>query len=906
MKVKIDDVIRYIKNGEFNVDIDDLKMACTDDELFESRFENISEFQYNDDVLEAISDIKDKLNPEILLLRGIRNVVESIEYANKQIADKKREVKPIKDKKNMDDLGRILRAEKNIKKAEQSIKNLRNNYKGLNCIYVRSVMYNNAPFLDILDSRIIIDQEKSNRSKKQRQLHEIHKMFSQISGDNKTAYDLIGSSIDASDILSVFPSENFRVEIQDYMINKTLWNAGFKNSTAIYNERRNNAEDFCEKYIGDNEDEVMNKFILPILDEFIEYADIDKLVMIYAYRLMNYAETQDLSKGDVEAIRRVSLEILKYCEKNKIPDNYKINCIGEDESEGFEVDKTVDFSPKTIKKFMKNFQNGIYYNKEKRDMLREEIRKGEKYLDEVPPQLLGSLFNTEEYEKLLFSNDKNFKFLSSVLKMENETIMRIAIKDGINSAEKIDLLLKNNVIDTVELTKLYILDYFDLDVLIDAVKDREVRFDYSDIVNLYYDSIDEENESEVDLKECYERYVDLCLALIVRKVSSNPENSETIRKEASEELMEIIAEKYDESKRELYIKQIEELYKKELLQLESVVNWEDERIIARFLQDEVIDSNDVKKLIDDKIISVEYAQGLFQESILDPEMDSETRLEFIRKGLVSEEYIGKAYQELLINSLQAEELEKEGYFKRSKYELGLEELQKKSNVELIELGDLSALTKIRGEGDGRSSSYSCENKGVLIDPSAREDLFMLMGAKRAISSKIKPGSAFYNYEFYVLPNEDGEYDLDSVVIGEKYFTSKDRPKTFSTGDATYFFKWRDLLYLSNLKKTEIIKESKDIVFKANHVTSDGEEKEGRWGNSTITAIGKTMMGIAVRQFTKKAIGKIAKNRLKKLYDMDEWININNHAANIDCGDHNLKLLKQNSSEDSSPGGDGNR
>lgn len=905
MEIKINDIIGYIKKCEIAIGTYDFGMACIDNdfinELNKKFIENNMETIDIEELIKILEENKDKFNPEILLLAGLRNEDESLEKLHEIIQTTKKEIASARKKTNIEETALLIQMEEEYKKILKSVPQIRKKYHGMDVVYTKLAFgEENVPVLDILDSKIIIDQEKGRNKKKKNQLKDLEERISKIEVEDKTGMDLIFSSLFATDILSVFPTAKFRGELFKYRIYKSLWETGLRDKNEIL-EAGKDLKVFKEKCIGNGENAEIKRFAYPLLKEFIDYADIDRLVMMYAYRLIGFLESNDVSNKNTEAIRKILLEIQNYCEKNKIPDNYKLSFIGEDAN--IKSTEMLEFSTKHIKESLKRFQNGVYYNGEKLEEIRKKVSFGEIYLDEIPSYFLNFLFSNAEYGQILFSSDRNFKYLTEVFKIKKDDIKNIAIETGIDSIDKLRILINNNIIAPNDLTSMYVYNLLDKKILLEFLKKESATINYDDLVKGYPETINDKKK-----KEYYDKYIELCKDIVEQSISINPETpAEKIREEVSENIMEKLAENYELEKRELYIEQLEYLYKTGLIQIKSIVDWDDKAIVARFLKDKVIDSTIVKKLMTDKTISTEYAQGLLGECILDPEMDSETRLKYIKSGLISEDYIGKAYQELLIDSSQANELENEGYFERRKYDtLSKEELQEKAKIKL-ELGDISSLVKIRGEGgESRRNPYAHERRGMLIDPYAREKLFELLGAKRAISKEIQPGDPFYNYEFYVLPDKNGEYDLESVVIAERYFMNKDKPKTFATGNATYFFQWRDLLYISNLKKSEMARKSKDIVFKANHITSDGDNKEGCWGNSVITAIGKTMMGRTIRKYNKKALARIAQNKVKELYSAQNWTTIKNYADDIDLGQYIFKNAIVKSSDDNDPHDDGNR
>ena len=899
MKVSAQDIIKHIKNNEIDISSYELEGACRDRSFLERLDKKYLEI---DDLIQIIRFNPDKFNLEKLLISGIRKELQTLDELQEAIDTKKEQLKSGHGNPEVD-YASIMGAESALKNVRKSLPGIRKKYRGMNALFVNSTFdINDVPMLDILDSRIIIDQRKNDKNEKMIKLKEIEDKFSQIkAGEGKTGMDLIFSFIYSKDLLSALPTEEFRHEICDYGVNKTLWQSGLTKQSDLFKEKAElkDVDAFVNKYIGTEEEYTVRKFVYPLIKENIEYVDVDKLVMLYAYRLIVALETKELSSEDLEGARQVLSEINDYCKKQKIPDNYKLSFIGDDDGE--KLSATIDFPPQIFGRMLAKFHDGKYYNPKEIKILKEKIMAEEIYLDDIPEQLLSSLFTNEEYKKILFSNDRNFKCLKAVLDIPKETIRNIAVRENIDSADKIKILSENNIFQTGEFINLYLANYIDKEVLLEFIKnsDQEISFDYESIVKSYY-----ELDARERNREFYERYIELCKDIMKQIDETDP--GRNIHKEFSDNLMEKIeVTSYNKSEKESNIEQLEYLYKTGLLQLESIISWEDKRIVETFLKDGIIDYVRIEDLVKSKTISMEYAQNLLGDYILSKDIDTETRIKYIKSGLVPEEYVGLAYQELLINSAQAAELEKDGYFERIKYEtLTWDELQEKAK---IKLGNLRSLIKIRGEGNGiGSKTYSYSTNGMLIEPDAREKLFELLGAKRAESTELKQGDPFYNYEFYVLPDKDGEYGLESIVIAERYFLNKDKPITFATANATYFFKWRDLLYISKLKKTEIAKESKDIVYKANHIVTDGEEKEGSWANKVLTAIGKTMMGRETRKYNSKSITRVAQGKVKELYSARDWMAIKNHADDIDLGQYSFKNPSQNSSEDDSPGGDGTR
>lgn len=831
------ELIKLMKNNEILISDYDILNSINDEYLREIFYEKI---QNTESTIEKkcifIDQNSDELNLEKMLLYGFRNKKALLDAFEERI---QQEEQMQKSNKNTLDIimaskFTVGKLKENKIKEEKNLIKLKRLLKGID-ICVATEYYNkttNKPELEILDSKELITGKNISSRKNEEKLDVLFENLSHIKYEDLNGVDIFFNVIPINEIIGIFPNKEFNEIIFSYCINKYLWQKGKKSEKEI-EEARENPMQVYKLYLENNVQDFLQKGVIPCITENLQYADIDKLVMCGAYRCYQGLESKNATKEDMVLIHQVLKELLKYCKNNKISENYKLE-IQTDKEDLQRIEK-VPYSYKDIEKCLNRFYKDRYISNSRISEIKEQVKRGEMPIACIPKEILEIVYNNDDYKKLLFLNEDIFKDIVNLKNLSNEEIVQEAEIQGLDSFEIINLLLNQNVITVEDLPKLFLNNKISKDTI---------------------------------LKLCEEK-IEL--------------------KEISEQFMEYFAENYDPKNRENYIAQLENLYKAGIINIESIISWENEAIVARFLKDRVIDSTVVKQLMQDKTISIEYAQSLFGECILDPDMDNETRINLIKSKLISADYIGKAYQANLIPTSLADELTEAGYFEKSKYEnISIDELQENS---VYKLGDLRGLSKFRSDfGDGEGTLYPVNKtkNAMLIDPNAREDLFELLRAKRAVSTEMEPNDPFYNYEFYVLPTEKGEYGPNSVIIAERYYNNKDTMKSFATNNATYFFKWKDLLYMSNLKKSEVNKASKDIVFRANHVVSDGEDKEGSWGECVLTAIGKTMMGREIRKYSKGKAKIEALSRLEKIYSKEEWEDIQNKKIDIDVGVHSFK------------------
>lgn len=100
----------------------------------------------------------------------------------------------------------------------------------------------------------------------------------------------------------------------------------------------------------------------------------------------------------------------------------------------------------------------------------------------------------------------------------------------------------------------------------------------------------------------------------------------------------------------------------------------------------------------------------------------------------------------------------------------------------------------------------------VISPAIRERKFEIYGAKRVKRNNVEYNekSPFNDYEFYIIPDEQGNRTPDCIVIAERYYEDKHSgEEKLVDGNATYLFELKDLTRISKKSKTEILSEMKE-------------------------------------------------------------------------------------------------
>ena len=292
----------------------------------------------------------------------------------------------------------------------------------------------------------------------------------------------------------------------------------------------------------------------------------------------------------------------------------------------------------------------------------------------------------------------------------------------------------------------------------------------------------------------------------------------------------------------------------------------------------------------------------------------EERMNLLEEGWIPEEEIFELYSKALIKEDDLLKLSQKCIISKNKtYNLinktQLHDLEKHSNI-ILEIDD--TLKKIKRDNslynnEKEKSLVKNDKTTLIIDPNEREEFFSLLKAGKPDRVKISDNSPFYNYEFYIIPDESGKVNLNSVVIAERIYeekeehllnnSKKDKILKYATNNATYFFKYKDLIVLSNyLKKDDALKKSKNIIFKANHTIAK-DEKNGRWAADVIYGIAKTMLSSDLKDYSKDNQRKIIIEKLNQVYNYDELIKILDKGSQIDSGEYICEVINDNNIED---------
>lgn len=702
--------------------------------------------------------------------------------------------------------------------------------------------------LDVRGAEELIKGQKANNSKELKRFDDIDLSFKGGNNNEKFGMEYVLQSLLLTDLYEVFPSFDFGNNIRTMILENEALRSGKISRKGLEELRQ---EEKYEEY-AELIDNIDFKEILPELKEtlrqYVKYIDIDKLLLISAYRFNEGLENDYIESSAVLSAK----EILKGILINIKDKGVHLSCELQTKKDHTYEMIPVEYSMKDIKKCLSQFTNKKYITDNKIEAYKEQVNSGEISLGQIPDDELDIVFSKEDLEKASTISPKNLIYVYRKNQWE---------------LSKITELYKNGTIS---------LEYIkEIKAEIDLSK--EVTFE---ALNKYYEELKGNPEND-NLTNKYNSYLNL-----YKEVLLADKSEEEIQNQSSKAI-ETIVENFNEKE---YNELTKNYFQAGILTLDSVAEWSNENFITSLLDEGLISLEDIAEMVQKQKIPFEYISNIYSSLIKKEDLEYDERLGLIKKGFVTENDIIGLYIDNLLFENDLRELSKEGLVREEEMKKviesrTMEELEKNSSIRLI---GLNTLTKINNEiysGNTYSEQFPDKKKGrkLLIDPNERAKFINLLKAQRA-ETDLTEESPFYNYEFYVVPDESGSIGLNSVVIAERYYEDKDTESKFATENATYFFKYKDLMVLSNLKKSEMTKERSNIVFTANHVMAN-EKRNGYWAREVINSLMKTMLSSDLKEYKKENQNLIILQKLKDVYKKEEIMDILQMAERIDAGDY---------------------
>lgn len=603
------------------LDSTDLLMHLSDILYFCDDVETINEFvnstRKNSDL--NYKEIKDflikhenKINKQKLLLLIVKNYSDNIQLIDSILKDNTYKSKS----NNSETLELIIQKQKQ----EQNLNIAKKIGKGMDESFA-FYFYNtdtNRYDINIIDSKELIDGIKINSSANLKRFKEINQDFMESDKTETVGIEYLLQSIVLTDFNNIFPNEQIGDNMRTLLLENQILKNNVKTRKEIENLKKQNYDEY-ENLIENNKFHDILSDMKNLLEKYIKYVDIDKLLAISAYRFEESLENEFISIENAPAIKEILNTIIKHTKNNKT-----LTLSLQDRKNSYDL-KNIEYSLTDIINCINRFTDDSYIKKSQIEEYKNKINSEELTLFDLDPQYVKICFSPSELENIAKLNSQNLQYVSTILQWNKDKILNNIKFQKNCPVELLKDFMTKKIIYPNDIISLYKDNIIDIEYIknLKEYSNFSNEISASELISLY-DNYNK-NKSEENNLINYTRYLDLYKEILL---NDNPKETEKY----SLNFMEQMIENYDKRHIDTHINQLEEFYKQGLLTLNTIIEWNDPSVIETFLTDlykeNIIQLNDVKKFVKNGNLPFEYIKQLVWEE----NINYEERLKLLEEG----------------------------------------------------------------------------------------------------------------------------------------------------------------------------------------------------------------------------------------------------------------------------------
>lgn len=541
------------------LDSTDLLMHLSDILYFCDDVETINEFvnstRKNSDL--NYKEIKDflikhenKINKQKLLLLIVKNYSDNIQLIDSILKDNTYKSKS----NNSETLELIIQKQKQ----EQNLNIAKKIGKGMDESFA-FYFYNtdtNRYDINIIDSKELIDGIKINSSANLKRFKEINQDFMESDKTETVGIEYLLQSIVLTDFNNIFPNEQIGDNMRTLLLENQILKNNVKTRKEIENLKKQNYDEY-ENLIENNKFHDILSDMKNLLEKYIKYVDIDKLLAISAYRFEESLENEFISIENAPAIKEILNTIIKHTKNNKT-----LTLSLQDRKNSYDL-KNIEYSLTDIINCINRFTDDSYIKKSQIEEYKNKINSEELTLFDLDPQYVKICFSPSELENIAKLNSQNLQYVSTILQWNKDKILNNIKFQKNCPVELLKDFMTKKIIYPNDIISLYKDNIIDIEYIknLKEYSNFSNEISASELISLY-DNYNK-NKSEENNLINYTRYLDLYKEILL---NDNPKETEKY----SLNFMEQMIENYDKRHIDTHINQLEEFYKQGLLTLNTI------------------------------------------------------------------------------------------------------------------------------------------------------------------------------------------------------------------------------------------------------------------------------------------------------------------------------------------------
>lgn len=507
--------------------------------------------------------------------------------------------------------------------------------------------------VEVVDSRKLIDGKKVSNSKDLNRFNEIDLYFKNGNKDEQLGMEYIIQAILLTDLYNVFPNEQFGNDIRTMILENEVLRTGTKTREELQALKTFDTQEEYSEVIDNVSFDGLLPDVKATLKEYVQYMDIDKLLLISAYRF-----NEGLENGYIDPKTLMGAkEILQGILANLKSSNAHIFCKLQNKKDNTYEPEEIYYSTSDIKKCINQFTNKSYLTTKEISEYREKVNNQEITLEQIKPDEIDIIFTEHELERLSILSEDNLIYVASKYEWSNEKIIDTIKNMRICSEDLLKKLLDDEKIGSTQIIELYGQSLISLDDIRSIKEIVDLSKDISfEKLNLYYRE-SKEHPEDVELLNKYNKYLKLYKTMLLS------DKSEKEIQKVSDMAIEKIVEEFDGKD---YNEALKNYYRDGIITLDSIAEWGNNSLITSLCEEGLISLEDISSI--GLKLGFDYIEKLYHKLINRQEISYDERIKYIESGFVGEDDVISLYEKGFIMDDDLVELEKKAIIREGKAE----------------------------------------------------------------------------------------------------------------------------------------------------------------------------------------------------------------------------------------------
>ena len=528
------------------------------------------------EIIQFLIENEEYIDKEKLILLIVKNYKDNLE----EIKKKKKELFQSIDNDKHSAISKLSELQNQQEIQEKRLKTAMRIGKGIDTV-VTFYYYNEEQqkyAVDVIDSKEIIDGKRMSNSKQLKQFDQIDEYFRADYQGQQLGLEYVIQAILLTDLYTLFPNQRFGEDIRRMILENEIIKKNIKTKEELERVK------FSEQYTEYLEliDNVNFDGILPdvkeVLKQYINYIDIDELLLICAFRFNEALEYDKIQPNMCLAIKDILQGILENI-------NYSSSYISCDlqrkGDESYEMEH-VEYSPKHIQKCINQFTDKGYYITDKIiEDCREDAYNQEINLPQINPECIDIIFSAEDLESLSLLSPENLIYVAKKQKWDSKKVIDLYEQDLITIEDIKNLKYIIDLTDSISFEKLN--DYY---------KKSKKNLDDEELMNNY---------------DKYER--------LYKEVFYNDKSEEDMQ-ESSNITIENIIENFEGTE---YNDAIRDYYNRGIITLQSIAEWSNKDDINQLIWDSNLSQEQRVNILITGLASKEVIEQLYMKMLINKE-----------------------------------------------------------------------------------------------------------------------------------------------------------------------------------------------------------------------------------------------------------------------------------------------